>query len=353
MKPKEVIYMYCSNCGNKIDGNDKFCSSCGNEILITNTETATIISSDRNNDIDCKIAEENTNSDEYYVVEEKIKFILFNIKELVINHKLLFGIFVLCSVIICYSLFWTSTVNEAANLASQGEYVKAKAKVSGLLDPFHNKEIEKIKYFGKVMEPREKIKVLEQNPNPHSETYYSSILQNLFEGKRLIEKTTPPENVEMPEVLYTYYFLELTDYVKDVYKLDVSRLCDLSENELTKHITQIAKNIVSQNIIDEENLQIAERSQKHDVKIYPLFSYDENKWVCSLSLKIGENSRHKYYDKIRISITYYDDNYKVIQSDSCVVEDAYRGKYIKDIEIVTIPKIKGEPFKYQINHDLY
>jgi hypothetical protein len=269
--------MYCSNCGNKINDNDKYCSSCGNELsnneLTNKNIDETLIETEskiNNQETDVK-----SDNDEFYVFTEKFICFLKYIKELIVAHKIIFGLCVVSLIIICYSFFWTSSLNQAKNLASQGEFVKAKSKVEKLLNPFKNKEIEEIIYWGHFSEPIETILELMDNAD-YSENYYYSILDCLFEAIKRT-KEDKPSHVKYPSNTVLNYELSLIKYTENSYKGDVLNILSMNKEEQKKHIKQLAKNIVAQNRINEENLRIAERLQKHDIKIVPSVSYTQDK----------------------------------------------------------------------------
>ena len=256
---------------------------------------------------------------------------------------MIFSFCVIVFVVICYSVFWLNTLKQAKILSSEGEFVKAKQKVENLINPFNNKDIEEIIYFGEITHPMEVVEKLRENPEPYSESYYRAILENLFYGYNSIFKNKP-DHIEPPDHIYTYYYLELVGYIDDVYKPVVNLH---NEDEFDKHIAQICKNIVAQNRIDASNEKLKQELDTQKITLTSGCSFDENEWVCTCFLKVDKNSRNKYYKEFKIFVTYYDKNYNEILSDSYELEEIYRG-YYKNIKIISSPKDNIKPFKYSV-----
>jgi len=139
----------------------------------------------------------------------------------------------------------------------------------------------------------------------------------------------------------------VNDYVDDVYTVDVHNLMHMSEEEQQKHITQIAKNIIAQNKIDTIERNVESKLELEKIKFFHSYSYDNNELVCNCYLKVDKNAKHKNYKDFKIFVTYYDENYNEIYSDSYELDQVYRG-YGKEIQIISFPETKIKPFKSSV-----
>ncbi|MBE7037526.1 MAG: zinc ribbon domain-containing protein [Ruminococcaceae bacterium] len=326
--------MNCSKCNAEINKTDNYCNQCGAFVGMEDKQ-------------EYDFFENKTNLE---VLNDTL--LLDSIKKSVVKHKkIVLVVIAFLLIIITYFSHWNVSLKQAKNLYNINEYVKAKQKAERLLNPFNNREIEKIIYVGTIAEPYEKIKQIKNSEIVDEELYYSEILKNLLSGIDIVTEYEPVLE-SAGENFYAYYFLELTEYIDDVYKGDIHDLIDSNEQEQKIHIKSIVNNILMQKKLDKSKKELEKRLSKDGIKISCMTDYKDDEWNCHVYVKVDKKSHFSEYYKFRVSVTYYDENYNVIQDEGYELDSIYRG-YNDTISITSVPKSKTKPFKYSVYVDYY